>query len=107
MPKRASYNPTNAGVHIASNTLTCFSARLGLLPLLSDQCLAHPVDRQGALLLLGLDRNKAHARPLDRFADRLGVGPVVLVAFDIRLDLLRRHQTHRVAEPGDLSRPEM
>jgi hypothetical protein len=32
LPKRASYNPTNAGVNIASNTLTCFSARLGLLP---------------------------------------------------------------------------
>jgi hypothetical protein len=32
LPKRASYNPTNAGVNIASNTLTCFSAHLGLLP---------------------------------------------------------------------------
>jgi hypothetical protein len=29
---RKAYNPTNAGVNIASNTLTCFSARLGLLP---------------------------------------------------------------------------
>jgi hypothetical protein len=31
-PKRASYDPTDAGVNIASNTLACFSARLGLLP---------------------------------------------------------------------------
>jgi len=30
--KRASYGPTSTGVNIASNTLTCFSARLGLLP---------------------------------------------------------------------------
>jgi hypothetical protein len=33
LPKYASYDPTNAGVNIASNTLACFSARLGLLPL--------------------------------------------------------------------------
>ena len=32
LPKYASYDPTNAGVNIASNTLACFSARLGLLP---------------------------------------------------------------------------
>ena len=32
LPKRASYGPTSTGVNIASNTLTCFSARLGLLP---------------------------------------------------------------------------
>jgi hypothetical protein len=32
LPKRASYDPTDAGVNIASNTLACFSARLGLLP---------------------------------------------------------------------------
>ena len=30
--KRALYDPTDAGVDIASNTLACFSARLGLLP---------------------------------------------------------------------------
>ena len=30
--KRASYGPTSTGGDIASNTLTCFSARLGLLP---------------------------------------------------------------------------
>ena len=44
---------------------------------------------------------------LGRFADRLGIGPVVLVALDIGLDVLRRHQTHRVTEPGNLPRPEM
>jgi len=44
---------------------------------------------------------------LGRLADRFGVGPVVLLTLHIRLDVLRRHQAHRVAEPGDLSRPEM
>jgi hypothetical protein len=36
LPKRASYNPANAGVNIAPKTLTCFSARLGLLPLVGQ-----------------------------------------------------------------------
>jgi hypothetical protein len=35
LPKYASYDPTDAGVNIASNTLACFSARLGLLPLVA------------------------------------------------------------------------
>jgi hypothetical protein len=81
--------------------------RVDQLGLLADQGLAHPVDRQGALLLLGLDRHEPQARPLHRLADRLGVGPVVLLALDVGLDVLRRHQAHRVAEPGDLPCPEV
>src|SRR3954454_12547077 len=70
--------------------------RVDQLRLLSNQRLAHPVDRQRALLFLGLDRNKPHARPLHRLADRLGVGPVVLLTLHVRLDVLRRHQPHRM-----------
>jgi hypothetical protein len=50
LPKRASYDPTDAGVDIASNTLACFSARLGLLPQLSDRqatVLGHIAKRWG------------------------------------------------------------
>jgi hypothetical protein len=54
--------------------------RVDQLRLLGDQRLAHPVERQGALLILDLDRNKAHARPLYRFANRFAVGLVVLLA---------------------------
>jgi hypothetical protein len=79
--------------------------RVDQLGLLGDQRLAHPVDCQGALLILGLDRHKAHARTMHRLADRLGIGLVVLVALHVRLDILRRHQAHRMAEPGDLSCP--
>jgi hypothetical protein len=46
--------------------------RVDQLRLLADQRLAHPVDRQGALLLLGLDRHEPHAQPLHCFADRFG-----------------------------------
>ena len=81
--------------------------RVDQLRLLGDQRLAHPVDRQGALLLLALDRDEPHARPLHRLADRFGIGPVVLLALHVRLDVLRRHQPHRVAEPGNLSCPEV
>jgi hypothetical protein len=81
--------------------------RVDQLRLLADQRLTHPVDRQRALLLLALDRDKPHARSLHRLADRLGVSPVVLLALYVRFDILRRHQAHSVAEPGDLSCPEM
>src|SRR3954470_5749289 len=48
LPKRTSYDPTDAGVNIASNTLTCFSARLGLLPqieLLADTMIGGTIER--------------------------------------------------------------
>src|SRR5580704_15283014 len=37
------------------------------------------------LLLLGLDRNEAHARALRRFTDGLRIGRIVLLPFDERL----------------------
>src|SRR5439155_16862516 len=38
------------------------------------------------LLLFGLDRNEAHARPLRRFTDGLGICCVTLLPLDERLD---------------------
>jgi hypothetical protein len=48
-------------------------------------------------LLFGLDRNKAHARPLGRFTDRLRIGRIVLLPPDERLDVGRRDQAHTMA----------
>lgn len=56
--------------------------------LLSDQCLAHLMDRQGALLFPAPGRTEPHARPLHRLDS---IGPVVLLT----LDVMQRHQSSR------------
>ena len=78
---------------------------------LLDQALAHPVHAQPCLLVVALDRNKAHVRPLHGLADRPGVGGVVLAALaahPIGCDELGRHQPNSVAllgkEPGPVMR---
>src|SRR6516225_11361409 len=57
------------------------------------------------LLLFGLDRNEAHARPLGRFTDGLCIGGIVLLLLDERLDIGRRDQAHMMAQLSDLTRP--
>src|SRR5690242_5661912 len=57
------------------------------------------------LLLFGLDRNEAHARPLGRFTDRLCISGIVLLPLDERLDVGRRDQAHLMAQLSDLTRP--
>ena len=59
------------------------------------------------LLLLALHRHEAHARPLGRLADRLGIRHVVLLPLHERLDVGRRDQPHRVAQLAELTRPVM
>src|SRR4051794_12739194 len=50
-------------------------------------------------------RGKAHSGPLSGLADRFGIGHVVLLALDERLDVRRRDETDRMAELGDLTPP--
>ena len=52
-------------------------------------------------------RHKAHTRPLHRLADRLGIGGIILLAFDVGFDIGRRHQPHGMAEHLQLARPVM
>src|SRR5882724_9302398 len=59
------------------------------------------MNRQRRLLLYALHRYKPHRRTADRLADRLRVPVVVLVAFDIRLHIGRRHQSDLVAVTAD------
>ena len=59
------------------------------------------------LLLCRLDRHKSHRRALNRLANRFGIGRIVLVALDVRLHVLRRHQPHLMAQRAELARPVM
>jgi len=45
-----------------------------------------------------LDRRKPHGWPHRGFTDRLGIRGIVLVGLDERFDILRRDQSHLVAE---------
>src|ERR1022692_4543376 len=78
--------------------------QLGPLP---HQQIAYSMLHQPALLLDRLDRDEPHGWAPDRFADRLGVGGIVLVALDVGLHILRRHQTNLVAELRQFTRPIM
>src|ERR1035437_6583685 len=78
--------------------------QLGPLP---HQQIAYSMLHQSALLLDRLDRDEPHSWAPDRFADRLGVGGIVLVALDVGLHILRRHQTNLVAELRQFTRPIM
>ena len=77
---------------------------LGPLP---HQKIARPMQHQPALLLGRFDLHETHGRPPHRLADRLGVGGIVLVALDVGLHVLRRHQPHLVAKLRQFTRPIM
>ena len=72
-----------------------------------DELIAHAHQHQGRLLLGGLHRHKAHARPAHGLADPVGVGRIVLVALNVGLHQLRRQQHHLVPQRPDLARPVM
>src|SRR5262249_16248940 len=61
--------------------------------------------QHSSLLVSRLDRYKAHRRAPNRLADRFRIGGVVLVALDVCLHVLRRHQSHLVAKRAQLARP--
>src|SRR5215469_13543513 len=52
-----------------------------------------------------LTGTKQHRRAPNRLADRFGIGGIVLVALDVRLHVLRRHQSHLVAKRAQLPPP--
>jgi hypothetical protein len=57
-------------------------------------------------LLLGrFDPYKTHGGTTDRLTDRLGVSGIILVAPDMSLHILRRHQTHLMAKLGQFVCP--
>src|SRR5436190_4195879 len=69
--------------------------------------MAGAMEHQAALLLGRLGWHKPHAGPGHRFADGLCVSGVILLSFDVGLDVSGRHQPHRVAQSLELTRPMM
>lgn len=63
-----------------------------------DETLAGAMHGQDGLLLHILDRDKAHVRSGDRFADGGGIRHIVLIGLDVGLNELRRHQLDGVTE---------
>ena len=56
------------------------------------------------LLFLALDRHKPHCGPLCCLADSFGIGRIVLLAFDERLDVGRWDQPYRMPKLPELKR---
>src|SRR5215468_12294534 len=65
------------------------------------------MEAQAALLLVRLGRHEAHVSPGDGFANRFCVSRIVLLSFDIRLDVGGRHQADHVTERLKFTRPIM
>src|SRR3984893_12669421 len=63
------------------------------------------MQRQHVLLRLALDRDQAHRRPSDRFADRLGVARIVLVGLHVRPHKSCTHQPDLVTALANLAGP--
>src|SRR5262249_42691005 len=74
---------------------------------LAHQLLATTMQQLTCLLLSRLNRHKPHGRSPNGFTNRFGVGGVVLVALDVRLHVLRRHQPHLVPKRAELASPVM
>jgi len=72
---------------------------------LADQQIPDSVHQERRLLLDRLYRHEAHRWTLDRLADRLSISRVVLVALDVGLHVLRWHEPHFMAQPGQLAGP--
>jgi hypothetical protein len=51
--------------------------------------------------------HEPHVRPLDRFANRFRVSRIILLPFDIRLDVGGRHEFHGMTACLQLARPVM
>ena len=81
--------------------------RINGLCSLSHQQVSYAVLHELRLLLGCFYWHSAHRRSPDRFAARHSIDRIVLVALDVGLHILRRHQTNLVAELRKLARPIM
>src|SRR5258705_7566924 len=75
--------------------------------LLADEQVARAVQHQAALLLRSLGRHEPHVGPGDCLANRLSVGHVVLLPFDVGLYVGWWHQSHGMAKRLKFARPMM
>ena len=77
---------------------------LGPLP---DQKLAHANHHSRALRLFALHGHEPHRRTKRSLADRLGIGCVILLAFDKGFHIGGRDEPYIMAQLADLTAPEM
>src|SRR5262249_32216252 len=75
--------------------------------LLANEQMACAMEHQAALLLPRLGRHEPHVWPGDRLADGLSIGGIILLSLDVRLDVGRRHQAHRMTKTLQFARPMM
>jgi hypothetical protein len=81
------------------------SDRVNHRDLLADEQMTGAVKHQAALLLRRLGWHEPHVGSGDRLANRFRVSHVVLLSFDVRLNVSRRHQSHGMAKCLQLARP--
>ena len=78
------------------------SDRINHRGLLADKQMARAMKHQATLLLRGLGWHKPHGGSGDGFTNRLSIGHVVLLPFDVGLHIGRRHQAYRMTERREL-----
>jgi hypothetical protein len=96
-------------------TYWCYDAKLGKVgsncvderSLLADEEMPCTVEHQTGLLVGCLRRHKPHAWPLRRLTNGLGIGSIVLLAFQVGLHVGWRHQSNSVTESLQFARPVM
>ena len=71
--------------------------------LLADEQMARTMEHQTALLLSGLGLDEPHVGSGDCLADRFRVSGIVLLPFDVRFYVSRRHQPHGATECFELA----
>jgi hypothetical protein len=72
---------------------------------LADEHVACAVKHQATLLLKRFSGHKPHVGSSHRFTNCLCVSHVVLLPFDVGLNVSRRHQPHDMAKCLELARP--
>jgi hypothetical protein len=81
------------------------SDRIDYRDLLTDEQMTSSVKHQAALLLRCLGRHKPHVGSGNRLANRFCVGHVVLLPFDVGLNVSGRHQSHGMTEGLEFAGP--
>lgn len=81
--------------------------RVYVLRALPHQQIACTEDCGTCLSRFALDRDEPHRRSLGGFADRFGIGSIILLPLHERLHKGGRNQPHIMAQPANLPRPVM
>ena len=81
------------------------SQRIDDLSPLANEKITRPEHDRRTLSLRALGLNEPHRRPLNRFADSLGICSIVLLPLHKRLDVAWRDQPGLVTQARNLPRP--